>query len=322
MMKKGRIDYKSLKTLYYKTKLGRAYKADSLRLLRKIPDSSINLVITSPPFALQRKKSYGNVSAEEYIEWFLPFAEEIHRVLVPNGSFVIDIAGSWIKGKPCRSLYHFELLIALCKNSGLFHLAQEFYWYNPAKLPAPAEWVTIRRIRVKDAVNPVWWLSKNEFPSASNRRVLQPYKESMMKLLKNGYNSGQRPSEHQISKKWKINNRGSIPPNLLLPGNLLVASNTKSFDSYLESCRKKKLKIHPARFVEYVPEFFIRFLTSKNNIVLDPFAGSNVVGAVAERFGRRWIASEINEEYVISSAFRFDSFKPASSKLKKLLQVK
>src|SRR5690606_28107862 len=120
--------------------------------------NSIDLIMTSPPFGLVKKKDYGNEDADEYIDWFRKFADGFRRVLKPEGSLVIDIGGSWVQGQPTRSLYHFELLIMLVKEFG-FHLAQEFYWWNPSKLPSPAEWVTIRRIRVKDAVNCIWWLS-------------------------------------------------------------------------------------------------------------------------------------------------------------------
>jgi len=284
----------------YETKLGRAYCADCLEVLRDIPTKSIDLVITSPPFALRRKKSYGNVSAEEYCEWFWPYAMAIFQVLKPRGSFVLDIGGSWNKGEPTRTLYHFDLLLRLCSSQGPFRLAQEFYWYNPAKMPAPAQWVTIERVRVKDAVNPIWWLAKSAKPKASNRRVLKPYTKSMENLLARGYNEGPRPSGHVISKSWGKRQKGSIPANLI------IAANTRSNDKYLRACKEHGLEVHPARFVEGIPEFFIKFLTRRGDIVLDPFSGSNVVGEVAERLGREWISVEINEEYVLSSAFRFN----------------
>ena len=284
---------------YYSTKRGKAYCANSLVFLAQIPTSSVNLVLTSPPFALRRKKSYGNVSAEKYIEWFWPFAEHIYRVLKPDGSFVLDIGGSWNKGEPTRNLYHFALLLRLCGEGGPFKLAQEFYWYNKAKMPAPAQWVTIERVRVKDSIQPIWWLSKTAQPKASNRWVLKPYSKSMKNLLRKGYNDGPRPSGHVVSKKWARDNGGAIPPNVI------EVSNTKSSDPYLKACRKHELEVHPARFTEKVPEFFIKFLTRPRNLVLDPFAGSNVVGYVAEKLKRRWISIEIKEEYVIGSAFRF-----------------
>jgi site-specific DNA-methyltransferase (cytosine-N4-specific) len=305
---------------YYGTTLGHAYVGDSLELMKMIPDESVNLVITSPPFALRRKKQYGNVSHEKYIEWFMPFARQIRRVLRKDGSFVLDIGGAWNKGEPTRSLYHFKLVLALCEEANLFKLAQEFYWFNPAKLPGPAEWVNIRRIRVKDAVNPVWWLSKVAHPKASNRRVLAPYTQSMLKLLKDGYNAGSRPSEHYISKKWGTNNGGAIPPNLLNISNLLAASNTRSFDSYLESCRKLGVKVHPARFVEYVPEFFVKFLTTPGDVVLDPFSGSNVVGAIAEKLRRRWLSFDLSEEYTRGSFFRLEHAIPFDPSLKRFLR--
>jgi len=284
----------------YKTEFGKAYCADCLQLLAEIPSNSVDLVITSPPFALRRKKSYGNVSAEQYCDWFWPYAESISRVLKRRGSFVLDIGGSWNKGEPTRSLYHFELLLRLCGNRKPFNLAQEFYWYNPAKMPAPAQWVTVERIRVKDAVNPIWWLAKSTRPKASNRRVLKPYTKSMENLLAKGYNHGPRPSGHVVSTKWGKRQKGAIPSNLI------IASNTKSCDPYISACRERRLEVHPARFVEAIPEFFIRFLTRPGDIVLDPFAGSNVVGAVSERMRRQWISIEINEEYVFGSAFRFN----------------
>ena len=123
---------------------------------------------------------------------------------------MIDIGGSWLKGTPIRSLYHYELLIALCKKYKFkdenyqFYLAQDFFWYNPSKLPTPAEWVTVRRIRVKDAVNTIWWLSKTEFPKATNRNILKPYSDSMKSLLKNGYKAKNRPSGHNISTKFLL----------------------------------------------------------------------------------------------------------------------
>lgn len=283
----------------YTTDCGRAYCADSRDFLGALPDTSVNLVITSPPFALRRKKSYGNVSAADYVDWFWPFAEQIRRVLKRDGSFVLDIGGSWNKGEPTRSLYHLELLLKLCGDKGQFKLAQEFYWYNRAKMPAPAEWVTVRRVRVKDSVQPIWWLSKTARPKANNRWVLTPYKDSMKDLLVNGYNAGLRPSGHIVSEKWGRDHGGAIPPNII------EASNTRSHDAYIKACRQHGLEVHPARFSERVPEFFIKFLTRPGDLVVDPFAGSNMVGQVAERLGRRWIAVEIKREYVLGSSFRF-----------------
>jgi len=289
---------------FYRTEYGTAYLGDSREIIaNKTLEGAVDLIMTSPPFALRRKKEYGNVEAAEYVVWFLEFARIFHRLLKPKGSLVIHIGGSWNPGQPTRSLYHYELLIELCKIPGYkFHLAQEFFWYNPARLPTPAEWVTVRRERVKDAVDCVWWLSKDPHPKASNLKVLQPYSESMEQLLKNGYKAMTRPSGHQISTKFGKRNAGA------LPSNLLQIANTESNSRYLRACRQAGIKPHPARYPAGLPEFFIKMLTDEGDLVVDPFAGSNVTGEVCERLKRRWIAVDIVEEYLEGSKFRFDRF--------------
>lgn len=289
---------KSIKP-YYKTEYGGAYQGDTLDLIKSIPDNSVDLIVTSPPYGLRKKKEYGNANPEEYVQWFRPFAKEFLRVLKPEGSFVLNIGGGWEKGIPTRSLYHFELLLDLCKNGG-FHLAEEFVWHKPAALPTPAEWVTIRRIRVKDSIEFIWWLSKTPYPKADNRAVLQPYSTSMLNLLKNGYTAKDRPSGHKISNKFQVDNNGAIPPNFL------QFSNTESNSHYLKMCTKYGVRPHPARYPTKLPEFFIKFLTKEGDVVLDPFAGSNVTGEVAEGLKRKWLAFELSEEYLNGSKFRFD----------------
>lgn len=285
---------------YFKTKRGSMYCVESLDFMRsEVADASVDLIMTSPPFGLVRKKSYGNVDSENYVNWFHPFGLEFFRVLKEHGSLVIDIGGAWNRGMPTRSLYHFELLIMLCRDLG-FHLAQEIFWWSPSKLPTPAEWVTVRRVRVKDAVNCIWWLSKTPWPKASNRRVLVPYSDSMKSLLKNGYTAKKRPSGHDISTKFGTDNRAAIPPNLL------AIPNTESNSFYLRYCKEHGLPQHPARFPSEVPEFFIRMLTDPGDLVLDPFAGSCVTGEVAERLKRSWICCDMLEEYLAGALGRFN----------------
>lgn len=275
------------------------YLGDSLGFLREnIKAESLDLIVTSPPFGLVRKKEYGNVDADEYLNWFSPFGVEFKRVLKPSGSLVIDIGGAWIPGQPTRSLYHYELLIMLCRQMG-FHLAQEFYWWNPSKLPSPAEWVTVRRVRAKDAVNCVWWLSPTPWPKASNLRVLTPYSEAMKGLLKNGYRAKLRPSGHDISEKFSIDNSAAIPPNLI------AIPNTESNSYYLRYCAERKIQPHPARFPAALPEFFIRMLTDEGDSLLDPFAGSCVTGEVCERLKRKWTCVELEEGYLKGALGRF-----------------
>lgn len=274
------------------------YCRDSLGMLRRLPSDSVDLVMTSPPFALTRKKEYGNEPVERYLEWFMPFCLEIKRVLKSTGSFVLDIGGAWIPGAPVRSVYHFELAVRLARE---FFLAQEFYWYNPARLPTPAEWVTVRRVRVKDAVNMIWWFAKTEWPKADNRAVLQPYSDSMKNLIRNGYKAKKRPSGHDISTKFQKDNGGAIPPNLI------QIANTESNSAYLRECKQRGIKPHPARYPETLVEFFLNFLTDEGDLIVDPFAGSNVTGAVCEVHGRRWLGFELESTYVEGSIIRFET---------------
>ena len=309
--------------LAYTTHWGRAYQGDSRSLLSSdaVEAGSVDLLIMSPPFALTRKKDYGNETGDKYVAWFRTFVESFKHVLRDTGSLVIDIGGAYLPGRPQRSTYHFELAVELAKD---FQLCQEFYWYNPAKLPSPAEWVNVRRIRVKDSVNPVYWFAKEAaHTKANNRRVLKRYSDSMQSLLKSGYQYRVRPSGHDISAKFVKRHQGSIPPNLLgaadvgddLIGNpfetffpnLLSISNTSSNDRYQRACREQGIKPHPARFPVGLPAFFIEFLTEPGDLVCDPFAGSNATGEAAESLGRRWISCDLDqgEEYVRASAFRF-----------------
>lgn len=284
---------------YLQTKRGKVVLGDSLEHMAGIKAESVDLIVTSPPFGLVRKKDYGNVESHEYVDWFRPFGKEFKRILKPSGSLVIDIGGAWIPGQPTRSLYHFELAIMLCREFG-FYLAQEFFWWNPSKLPSPAEWVTVRRIRVKDAVNVIWWLSVTPWPKASNKRVLTPYSEAMRGLLKNGYRAKLRPSGHDISEKFSWNNGAAIPPNLI------AVPNTESNSYYLRYCEKRDIAPHPARFPAAIPEFFLRMVTDRGDTVLDPFAGSCVTGEVCERLGRKWTCVEKVEEYLRGAVGRFE----------------
>ncbi|MBP7746908.1 MAG: site-specific DNA-methyltransferase [Phycisphaerae bacterium] len=294
-----RSGFKLKRKAFFQTDHGAAYLGDSRKLLADIPDGSVNLIMTSPPYALHFKKEYGNADQGAYVDWFLGFADDFKRVLTDDGSLVVDIGGAWTPGKPTRSLYHFELLIALCRQVG-FHLAQEFYWYNPAKLPAPAEWVTVRKLRVKDAVNCLWWLSKSENPKADNRRVLVEYSADMKRLIKRGYRAKQRPSGHNITEKFGKDQGGSIPPNILIFG------NNDANGTYMSRCNEAGIKPHPARFPQQLPTFFIRYLTEPGDVVLDPFCGSNTTGEAAEREGRRWVSFELDETYLRASVYRFD----------------
>ncbi len=285
----------------YRTELGAAYSGDSRKLLAELPDDSVNLVMTSPPFALQRQKAYGNKKQHEYVEWLSEFARLVRQKLTPDGSFVLDLGGAYRKGVPARSLYNFRVLLKFCDEIGFF-LAEDFYWFNPSKLPSPIEWVNKRKLRAKDSVNTVWWFSKTEWPKANISNVLTEYSDRMRKLLADPaafYKAKRRPSGHDISMGFGTDNGGAIPSNLL------QIPNSESNGQYMRGCKVLGREQHPARFPARLPQFFIRMLTDPGDLVVDIFAGSNTTGCVAESEKRRWLAFEEDRSYVAASVFRF-----------------
>lgn len=290
---------------YYRTDLGAAYcgpiedylKSDHANQI----EGELDLIFTSPPFPLVAKKKYGNQTGEEYLEWIVSVISGLSSLLREDGSLVIEIGNAWIKGSPVMSTLPLETLLAIQKNTNL-NLCQQFICHNPARLPGPAQWVTIERIRVKDSFTHVWWFSPSERPKASNRKVLQPYKKSMQRLIeRKSYNAGPRPSGHSISEEsFFVDNGGAIPPNVL------EFSNTAWKAAYTKWCKQHDVPLHPARMAQGLAEFFISFLTDEGDLVLDPFAGSNTTGATAEKMGRRWAAIESSEPYLLGSMGQFE----------------
>ena len=276
----------------------------------------VQLLFTSPPFPLVRQKKYGNLAGDAYADWLAAFAEPFSKLLTPTGSIVLEVGNGWNPGTPTMSTSGIKALLAFQEAAGL-HLCQEFICYNPARLPTPAEWVAVRRTRVKDAFTRVWWMSPTPHPKADNRRVLTDYSESMRKLLKKGsYTGGKRPSEHHIGvDSFLTDNGGAIPPNVLVPPNsgeiepqaILPISNTASKNGYHQMCRERNVDRHPAAMPDLLVEFFARFLTDPGDVILDPFAGSNTTGWVAEKLNREWIGIEANPDYASASQVRFDT---------------
>ncbi|MFO0810284.1 MAG: site-specific DNA-methyltransferase [Gemmataceae bacterium] len=285
----------------FRTPLGEAVLGDCADALAGFPDEGVDLVITSPPFALLRQKEYGNADQGEYVDWLCGFAAAVRRVLKPTGSYVLDLGGAYRRGRPTRSLCPFRVLLRHVDEAG-FHLAQEFFWHNPSKLPSPIEWVNKRKLRAKDTVNTVWWLSKTEWPKADVSRVLVPYSPRMKLLLQDPdgfYRPKARPSGHSVSRGFAKDNGGAIPSNLL------QIPNTESNGDYLRLCKEVGVSPHPARFPRALPEFFIQFLTDPGDSVVDIFAGSGTTAEAAERLDRAWTTIDIDPSYVRGSALRF-----------------
>lgn len=292
----------------------------SATYLRHHYKNKINLIITSPPFPLNNKKRYGNLQGQDYHKWFVKLAPIFSDLLADDGSLVIEIGNAWEPGRPVQSLLHLECLFGLVSNPQAdLRLIQEFICYNPSRLPSPAQWVTVNRFRTVDSYTHVWWIAKSDFPKADNSKVLRPYSKSMEKLIETKkFNAGKRPSEHGISPAgFAKDNGGSIAHNLFeleqidpnrevrLPHNVLSFSNTTSNDYYFTKCRQENITPHPARMHGGLVNFFIEFLTEENDLILDPFSGSNTTGYCAEKLKRRWISIEANEDYAHDSIIRF-----------------
>lgn len=260
----------------------------------------VQLLFTSPPFPLNTKKKYGNLQGEEYLTWLESLAPRLRDLLTPDGSLVIELGNAWESGKPTMSTLALEALLGF-KRAGNLHLCQQFICNNPARLPSPAQWVTIERIRVKDSFTHVWWMSPSERPKASNWNVLEGYSPSMQRLLKRGsYNSGKRDSGHDISETSFLKDNGGA-----IPGSVFQFSNTVAGDRYRRYCRENGLTPHPAPMQLKLVDWFVRFLTDEGDLVFDPFGGSNSTGSVAEAMKRRWVAVEPQEDYIAGSKGRF-----------------
>ena len=173
---------KSKPSGFYRTRggssiLGLAEDVFHFPAYKKDLEGEVDLIFTSPPFPLNREKSYGNKQGEAYVDWLTSFAPLFRNVLKPKGSIVLELGNSWEPGRPVMSTLALKALFAFLER-GEFVLCQQFVWHNPAKLPSPAQWVNVERIRVKDAYTHIWWMALTDRPHADNRQVLTKYSEA------------------------------------------------------------------------------------------------------------------------------------------------
>jgi DNA modification methylase len=312
--------------LAYKKPSGQYYlgKCEDVLMNKKLENirGKVNLILTSPPFPLNKKKSYGNMTGDVYLKWFTSLAPLFAEMLTDDGSIVIELGNAWEPQRPVQSLLPLQSLLAFVSHEeSNLRLIQQFACYNPSRLPSPAQWVTIEKIRSVDSYTNVWWMAKSDFPKANNSKpaVLRPYSKSMKKLLESGkFNSGARPSQHNISEEGFLNDRGGstshnfIELESLTPGreprlpNAFSMSNTVSNDFFSRECREKDIKPHPARMQVGLARFFIEYLTEPGDLVLDPFGGSNTTGYAAALCDRKWLTIEEKNDYVEQSKIRFE----------------
>ncbi len=261
-------------------------------IMKNLPANSVDLVLTSPPYADQRDYGTENssISPDDYIKWFAPKARQIFRVLKENGNFVLNINDKVVDGY--QHLYAFELVIYLCKKVG-FHLVRDYLWYNPAT--PPNVFSRGGYGRTKKSHEYCFWFSKGPEWTFNLDPIRKPYGKDMQKFLK-GKGKGDRtantrPSTHNFNceKVW-ADNGGSDP------GTVIEIGNTNSNDVFLKLCKKRGIA-HPARFPEKLAEFFILAGTEEDALVLDPFSGSGTTAISAAKNGRRWIGIDANRDF-------------------------
>lgn len=244
----------------YSTDLGTMYLSTVEHFLESSEADAhrgkVNLIFTSPPFILNRKKKYAHTDEEEYVRWLSELAPKLKEMLTPDGSIVMELGNAWKPGEPVMTTAVMEAFLAFLKVGDL-ELCQQFVWDNPARPPSPAQWVTVTRMRVKDSFTHVWWMAPSTRPKADNRRVLKPYSKAMEKLLeRQSYNAGKRPSGHGVSKTgFLTRHEGAIASNYLefpddvdpetyeqyIPSNAIRMSNTLNADRYRKYCEIHEL---------------------------------------------------------------------------------
>ena len=273
--------------------MGEFICGECLAEMRKMPDNSVDLIFTSPPYANQCKdygKNTVKVKPSQFGDWFLPRAREMFRILKPNGSFVLNISDK-LDG-PFQSLFVFKLVLLLVEQVG-FHLVRDYIWYNPATPPN----IFSRGLmgRTKKSHEYCFWFSKSETWTFNMDSIRKPYSDSMLGLLATAPGGNRqshiRPSRHtfDLSHPW-VDHGGADP------GSVISISNTSSNDTFHRLCKQFNVS-HPARFPLALAEFFIKAGTNEGDVVIDPFGGSGTTCIVAHRLGREFKYIEINPDY-------------------------
>lgn len=248
---------------------------DSAEVLKTFPDNSIDLIVTSPPYADQRKSTYGGISPAKYVDWFLPISEQLLRVLKPTGTFVLNIKEKVVEGE--RSTYVMELILAMRKQGWLW--TEEFIWHK--KNSYPGKWPN----RFRDAWERLLQFNKSKKFAMYQEEVMVPMGDWAKVRLKNLSDTDKRRDNSKVGSGFGKNISNWVDREKAYPTNVLHLAT---------ECNNKK---HSAAFPEELPEWFIKLFTKEGDTVLDPFAGSGTTLFVAERMGRSAIGIEIMEEY-------------------------
>lgn len=251
------------------------YLGDCRLVLKDIPDNSVDLIFTSPPYADQRKSTYGGITVDKYVEWFLPITSELLRVLKPTGTFVLNIKEKVVNGE--RSTYVMELIIEMRKQGWFW--TEEFIWHK--KNSYPGKWPN----RFRDAWERLLQFNKSKHFTMYQNEVMVPMGDWKKTRLKNLSDTDKTRDNSKVGSGFGKNISNWIDRELAYPSNVLHLAT---------ECSNKS---HSAAFPEGLPEWFIKLFTQTGDLVLDPFMGSGTTNIVAQRMYRNSIGIEIIPEY-------------------------
>jgi site-specific DNA-methyltransferase (adenine-specific)/site-specific DNA-methyltransferase (cytosine-N4-specific) len=251
------------------------YLGDSKKELKKIPDNIVDLIVTSPPYADQRKSTYGGIPHDKYVEWFLPISEQLLRVLKPTGTFILNIKEKVVDGE--RSTYVMELIIAMRKQGWLW--TEEFIWHK--KNSYPGKWPN----RFRDSWERLLQFNKDKHFKMYQKEVMVPMGDWAKTRLKKLSDTDKIRDNSKVGSGFGKNISNWIDRDKAYPTNVLHLAT---------ECNNKN---HSAAFPEELPEWFIKLFTKENDCVLDPFMGSGTTLTVANRMKRNSIGIEILPEY-------------------------
>lgn len=251
------------------------YLGDCAQQLKKLADNSVDLIVTSPPYADQRKSSYGGIHPDKYVEWFLPISKELYRVLKPTGTFILNIKEKVVEGE--RSTYVMELILAMRKQGWLW--TEEFIWHK--KNCYPGKWSN----RFRDAWERLLQFNKERKFRMYQEEVMVPMGEWAKSRLKNLSNTDKIRDISKVGSGFGKNISNWLTREKAYPTNVLHLAT---------ECSNRS---HSAAFPEELPEWFIKLFTKEMDVVLDPFMGSGTSLIVAGRMRRNSIGIEIVQEY-------------------------
>lgn len=255
--------------------LDRIFEGDCEDVLKDFPDNSVDLIVTSPPYADRRKHTYGGIHPDEYVEWFLPRSAEFLRVLKPTGTFILNIKERVMNGE--RHTYVIELILKLREQGWLW--TEEFIWHK--KNSYPGKWPN----RFRDSWERCLQFNKQRKFHMYQEAVMVPMGDWAKTRLKNLSETDQIRDESRVESGFGKNISNWVGRKMAYPNNVLhLATETSN-------------RNHSAVFPEALPEWFIKLFTQPGDVVLDPFVGSGTTAIVAKKLGRHYIGVDIHQEY-------------------------